>query len=121
MTTKLITCRCCPFGCQIEITSEEGVIYQIDGNNCLKGDHFAEQESGMQSRILTFGIKVKNGRYAQVEGITSKAFQLELRDKVISYLREIELEAPIKKGDILVLNLLGTDVSLLAKKDLPIK
>ena len=121
MTTVLIPCRCCPFGCQIEVTSEAGVIYQIEGNNCLKGDRYAEQESGMQHRILTFSVRVNNGKYANVQGITSKPFEISLRNKVISYLKEIELEAPIYKGDILVSNLLGTDISLLANMDLPIK
>ncbi len=121
METVLIPCRCCPFGCQIEVTSEAGTIYEINGNNCLKGDHYAEQESGMFSRILTFSIKVKKGKYAKVEAITSKALQLALRNRVISYLQGIELEAPLYKGDVLVENLLETDVDLLAKTDLPLK
>ena len=121
MTTVLIPCRCCPFGCQIEVTSEAGVIYQIEGNNCLKGDRYGEQESGNQYRILTFSIRVRNGKYANVQAITSKAFEVSLRNKVVSYLKEIEVEAPIYKGDILVSNLLGTDVCLLANTDLPMK
>lgn len=121
MKTELIPCRCCPFGCQIEVTSEDGVIYQIEGNNCLKGDRYSEQESGNQLRFLTFSIKVKNGKYANVRGITSKPFEISLRNKVISYLKEYELEAPIYKDDILIENLLGTDVCLLASTDLPLK
>ncbi len=121
MITVLIPCRCCPFGCQIEVTSEDGVIYQIDGNNCLKGDRYAEQESGNLYRILTFSVRVKNGKYANVRGRTSKAFEIGLRNKVISQLKEVELEAPINKGDILVSNLLGTGISLVAITDLPIK
>lgn len=68
LTTLLIPCRCCPLGYQIEVTSEDGVIYQIDGNNCLKGDRYAEQESGILYRILTFSVRVKNGKYANVRG-----------------------------------------------------
>jgi CxxC motif-containing protein len=117
----LIPCRCCPFGCQIEVTSEDGVIYQIEGNNCLKGDRYAEQESGIEYRILTFSVRVRNGKYANVRGITSKAFEIGLRNKVISQLKEIELEAPIYKGDILAGNLLGTGISLVAVTDLPVK
>jgi CxxC motif-containing protein len=117
----LIPCRCCPFGCQIEVTSEDGVIYQIEGNNCLKGDRYAEQESGIEYRILTFSVRVRNGKYANVRGITSKAFEIGLRNKVISQLKEIELEAPIYKGDILAGNLLGTGISLVAITDLPEK
>ncbi len=121
MNTVLIPCRCCPFGCQIEVTSEAGVIYQIEGNNCLKGDRYGEQESGNQYRFLTFSVRVKNGKYANVQGVTSKPFEISLRNKVISQLKEIELEAPIYEGDILVENLLGTEVFLLASMDLPIK
>lgn len=121
LKTQLIPCRCCPFGCQIEVTSEEGVIYQIEGNNCLKGDRYGEQESGNIYRFLTFSVKVKNGKYANVQGVTSKAFEIDLRNKVISFLKDYELEAPINKGDILVENLLGTDVCLLASMDLPLK
>lgn len=121
MINVLIPCRCCPFGCQIEVTSEDGVIYQIEGNNCLKGDRYAEQESGFDYRILTFSVRVRNGKYANVRGFTSKAFEIGLRNKVISQLKEFELEAPIQKGDILVSNLLGTGISLVAVTDLPVK
>ena len=121
MTTVIIPCRCCPFGCQIEVTTEGGVIYKIEGNNCLKGDRYGEQESGNQYRFLTFSVRVKNGKYANVQGITSKPFEISLRNKVISYLKEIELEAPISKFDVLVENLLGTNVCLLANMDMPLK
>jgi CxxC motif-containing protein len=120
LITVLIPCRCCPFGCQIEVASEDEVIYQIEGNNCLKGDRYAEQESGIKYRFLTFSVRVRNGKYANVRGITSKAFEIGLRNKVISQLKEFELEAPIHEGDVLVSNLLGTGISLVAVSDLPV-
>jgi CxxC motif-containing protein len=103
------------------MTSEEGVIYKIEGNNCLKGDRYGEQESGNKYRFLTFSVRVKNGKYANIRGITSKPFEISLRNKVISYLKEYELEAPIYKDNILAENLLGTDVCLIASMDLPLK
>ena len=121
MKTVLIPCRCCPFGCQIEVTSDEGVIYSIEGNNCLKGDRYAEQESGVLLRFLTFSVRVRNGKYANVQGITSKAMDIGFRNKVISYLKAVELEAPVYKGDTLVPGLLGSDISLVAMTDLPVK
>lgn len=105
----------------MEVTSEDGVIYQIEANNCLKGDRYAEQESGILYRILTFSVRVKNGKYANVRGMKSKPFEIGLRNKVISQLKDIELEAPIYKDDILVSNRLVTGISLLALTALPVK
>ena len=102
-------CIICPRGCSLtaEIT-ENGV--QVSGNACPKGEEYAINECTNPVRTVTATVRVSN-RYntmASVKTVTPVA-----KDKmmdVMAALREIQIQAPVKIGDIILKDVCGSDI-----------
>lgn len=44
MDRLTLTCRACPNGCQIEVEYEDGEVWDVSGNGCMKGMIYAQSE-----------------------------------------------------------------------------
>ena len=57
---KEFTCICCPLGCQITVTKENGQ-FVVTGNNCPKGEKYVKDEMTNPTRMVTSMVNVNNG------------------------------------------------------------
>ncbi|MDP4146165.1 MAG: DUF1667 domain-containing protein [Bacillota bacterium] len=114
----VLICTVCPKGCKMEIYKSNLEIYNISGYGCEKGKKYAEQEVINPSRILTTTVKIKNGHINRLpvrsEGTISKNQMI----KCIGVIREAEVEAPIKQGDVIIENILGSGINIIASKSI---
>ncbi len=113
-----IICIVCPVGCEIEVLTYEGRILSIKGNLCPRGAEYAKREALDPRRVLITVLKVRNGEFPVVPVKTSKPIPKPLIKKAIKVLSKIEVEAPIRRGNIVVENLLGTGVSVIATRSI---
>lgn len=116
--TKTMTCIVCPMGCQIDIELDEGKnILSIKGNTCKRGEAYVREEMSDPKRTLTSTVRIagaKHDVYLPVKtdgGIPkSKLFA------AMEALSRITVKVPVKRGDVIVDDLLGTGVALVAGK-----
>lgn len=102
-------CIICPRGCSLtaDIT-ESGV--KVSGNACPKGEEYAINECTNPVRTVTATVRVSN-RYntmASVKTVTPVA-----KDKmmdVMAVLRQTQIKAPVKIGDIILTDVCGSDI-----------
>jgi len=104
-----ITCIICPLGCKIHI-EEENNDFTFSGNICSKGEEYAIQEIKNPIRIVTTTVFVDNDnhRLLPVRSLVLKC---------IVELSKIKVKTPIKCGDIIYENILGTGVNIIASRD----
>lgn len=117
---KNIVCVACPMGCGITVEiSAEGEIISVTGNTCKRGDAYARTECTNPVRSLTTTVKVCGGIHPVVPcksaGPIPKGKVIECAEA----LREVEVKAPVKLGDVLVENVLGTGVNIVATNHCP--
>ena len=117
MTEKITqTCIICPMGCNMEVTldREKGIVESVLDNGCPRGAKYAEKELLNPTRTLTTTIKVLQGNLAVIP-VKSKD---ELpKDKLLQYMeviRRTSVKAPIKVGDILIKDILGSGIDIVA-------
>ena len=120
MTEKITqTCIICPMGCNMEVTldREKGIVENVLDNGCPRGAKYAEKELLNPTRTLTTTIKVLQGNLAVVP-VKSKD---ELpKDKLLQYMEVIRrtfVKTPIKVGDILIKDILGSGIDIVACAD----
>lgn len=120
MTEKITqTCIICPMGCNMEVTldREKGIVENVLDNGCPRGAKYAEKELLNPTRTLTTTIKVLQGNLSVVP-VKSKD---ELpKDKLLQYMeviRRTSVKAPIKVGDILIKDILGSGIDIVACAD----
>jgi len=118
MEDNKIICVSCPMGCRMTIQSKDGKIISITGNTCPKGIKYAEEEFVNPLRILPTTVKVIGGELPLVSVKTEKAIPKKLLLEAMVEIAEIEVNAPVKIGQVIKSDLLGTGVSLVATRNI---
>jgi len=118
MEGKEIICVSCPKGCRITVQNRGEEIISINGNDCPRGIKYVEEEFINPLRILPTTVKVVGGELPLVSVKTKKAIPKRLLLKAMVEIAEIEVKAPIKIGQIIKDDLMGTGVSLVATRNI---
>ncbi|MDY7041344.1 MAG: DUF1667 domain-containing protein [Chloroflexota bacterium] len=116
--TKII-CITCPVGCTLEVTHEGKTVVEVDGNQCKKGVDYAEGELTDPRRMVTSTVRVQGGVHPLVPVYTAAPIPKPLIFSLLSELRRVELRAPVKVGQVVLGDALGTGVDVLASRNLP--
>ena len=124
MSEKIpLTCIICPMGCSMEVeveTSADGKkkVLSVKDNGCKRGEQYAAKELINPTRTLTTTIKVEGGQLPLVPvktaGEVPKASLLQCMEVV----RRASCKAPIKRGDVLIYDIIGTVVYVVACADI---
>ena len=113
---KEFTCICCPLGCQIIAAKEKGQ-YVITGNNCPKGEKYVKDEMTNPTRMVTSMVPVTGGEIPVVSVKTKEAIPKDKIKDCIETLKGVSVKAPVKIGDIILENVCGTGISVIATKN----
>ena len=117
MEHKDLTCICCPLGCQITVELENGEVVSVTGNTCMRGDDYARTEVTSPTRIVTSTVKVTGGKSSMVSVKTKSDIPKEKIFECVKVLKVVEVQAPIAIGDVVLSNVAGTGVDIVATKD----
>ena len=122
MQTKMMNCINCPLGCELTVTVDaEGKLVSVAGNTCPRGAQYARDEITAPTRMLTSTVKIKNGFLPLLPVVSGGRLP---KDKVLACaeaLRHVEVTAPVQAGAVVVKNILGLGVDIIASRDLRVK
>ena len=118
METKKIelTCIGCPMGCQLTATIENGVVTAVTGNTCKRGDSYARKECVAPARTVTGTVRVSGGALPVVSVRTAGEVPKEKVLDVARALCRVQLTAPVQAGDVVIPDVLGTGVDVVATR-----
>jgi len=115
-----ITCISCPMGCDVELEIDDNdQITCMEGASCKAGEKYVKNEYYNPTRILPTTARVKNGVLPLVPVKSKDPLPKELLKKAMREIAKIELEAPVKLGDLVVENILDTGVNIVATREMP--
>ncbi|MGC9502388.1 DUF1667 domain-containing protein [Baaleninema sp.] len=112
-------CIGCPMGCRLEVEEAEGEIVEVRGFSCRRGEAYAKQEHVAPQRMVTTTVRVENGLWARLPVKTTDAIPKELMWELCDKLHQLTLQAPIKRGEVVLKNALGTGVDVVSSRDMP--
>ncbi|MBE5842330.1 MAG: DUF1667 domain-containing protein [Butyrivibrio sp.] len=120
MEKRELTCIGCPMGCQLTVSMDGGKVTEVTGNTCQKGDIYARKEVVNPTRIVTSTIRITGG---DKERISVKTASDIPKDKIFDVMKDIDaavVTAPAHIGDVLVQNVAGTGVDVIATRNVEI-
>jgi CxxC motif-containing protein len=117
-----ITCISCPMGCDVELEIDDNnQIECMEGATCKAGEKYVKNEYYNPTRILPTTARVKNGVLPLVPVKSQDPIPKGLLKKAMVEIARVELEAPVKLGDVVVENILDTGVNIIATREMPRK
>ena len=111
---KEIICTVCPTGCTIRVEGENGNISSIEGFSCPRGKVYAENEFISPVRILTSTAKVKSAKTPLVAVRSKTPVPKDKLFQCMDEIRKLDLDTPVNRGDVLIANICGTGVDIVA-------
>jgi CxxC motif-containing protein len=111
---KTITCIICPLGCEITVNGEKENVRSMTGQNCKRGEEYARNEFIHPLRILTSTVKVTGSKVPLTAVRTNKPMPKELLFQAMDEIRKVEVPVPVKRGDVIIANILGTGIDIIA-------
>lgn len=119
MAEVSIICIGCPKGCKITLThDDQNQILSVSGYGCKNGEEYAKNEFTAPVRIFTSTVKVCGGELPLVPVKTKNPVPKNMLMECARESCRIEVQAPVKIGDVVKSNLCGTGVDLVAARNI---
>ena len=114
---KDIRCIICPTGCLVHVENINGELI-IEGYSCKRGIEYAREEFVAPKRILTTTMQVENGFLPLIPVRSDKPMPKEKLGDALKEIAQTVANVPIKMGDILIENVVGLEINIIASRDL---
>lgn len=118
MEQRELTCIGCPLGCPLTVTLENGAVQSVQGNTCPRGDAYARKEVTAPTRIVTSTVKVTDGTLPAVSVKTAGDIPKGKIFDCVRALKDVAVPAPVVIGQVIVPDVAGTGVAIVATKNI---
>lgn len=118
--TRIMNCIMCPLGCEMTVTIEDGAVTGVTGNTCPRGPKYAHDEVVAPKRMLTSTVRVNGGLLPFVPVVSKTTLPKERILDCAAALRQVIVEAPVSEGQVIVENILGLGVDIVASRSMEV-
>ena len=110
-------CVTCPVGCSLDVLVEGSELKGIQGHACKRGITFVQEELTAPKRVLTTTVRVQGGTLPLVPVRSSGPLPKGVLLQVASQLRQLVLQAPVSAHQIVIHDVLHTDVDIITSRE----
>jgi CxxC motif-containing protein len=118
MQTTNVTCVICPKGCNIEVDHEnrdgKEVVLAVRNNKCPRGYKYASAEVVNPERVLTSTVRLAGGTYPRLSVKSEHPVPKTSLFDCMREIRKVSVTSPVKMGDIIIENVAGTGINIVA-------
>lgn len=114
---KELICIVCPKGCHLKVDEQNG--YAVTGNACPRGAEYGKKELQNPTRTLTSTVRVQGAALSRLPVKTDKEIPKAMVQKAVRLLDGVTVNAPVKVGDVVLKDILGTGAAFVATRSLP--
>lgn len=112
-----LTCINCPLGCQLKVTIADGAVVSVEGNTCKRGETYGRKEVTNPTRIVTSSVPVTGSATERMVSVkTASDVPKEKVFAIVSALADVRLQAPVALGDVVLADVCGTGVDVVATR-----
>lgn len=115
---KTLNCIMCPMGCELTVTIEDGNVTEVTGNTCPRGAKYGHDEIMSPTRMLTTTVRIAGGQLALLPVVSKSVLPKGRILDCARELRNVKVKAPVKAGDVIVADILGLGVDIVASRDM---
>lgn len=113
---KELVCIVCPRGCRLTVDEDNG--YAVTGNSCPRGEAYGKAELIHPTRVVTSTVRCTGGSRPRCPVKTNGPVPKDKMFDVVAALDGVDLTAPIHIGQVVIPNVCGTGVDIVATKNI---
>lgn len=114
-----LVCINCPVGCRLAVDLDENCeFYSVTGNSCPRGAIYAKEEIMLPKRMLTTTVRTNSDVHPCLPVVSVRPVPKELLLDCITFLKGVKIKLPVKKDEIIAMDILGTGVDIVASRSL---
>lgn len=110
---KELICIVCPRGCHLKVDTELEI---VTGNSCKRGEIYGLNEVKNPTRIVTSTVKIDGCDNMVIPVKTEEPIPKGMIFDVMKEINKASIKLPIKVGDVIIENVLGTGVNIVSAK-----
>lgn len=114
MKIRELTCINCPLGCQLKVEMNGDEIISVSGNTCKRGEVYARKEVVSPTRTVTSTVSVEGGVHPVVPVKTKGDIPKSEIFDCMKEINKVSVCAPVHIGDVIIKNVLGSGVDVVA-------
>jgi CxxC motif-containing protein len=111
--TELI-CINCPRGCHLKVDEK----LNVTGNFCPRGAAYGKQEVTNPVRTVTSTVRIEGAELPLCPVKTATAAPKGKMKDIMASINEVKLVAPVHIGDVVIKNVCGTGVDVVACRNM---
>ena len=112
---KELICIVCPNGCHLLVDEENGC--KVTGSACPRGEEYGRNELLHPVRVLTGTVRLHGGALARCPVKSNGAIPKAQLLHAAQALCEVDVTAPVRRGDVVLADVCGTGVDIVAARD----
>ena len=103
------TCVVCPWGCQLKAQGDK-----ISGYSCTRGLKYAQREQTDPRRSISGSVRIIGAVNNVLPVKTSEPIPKDLLLDAARLLHTVTVHPPVRTGDVIIPNILGTGIDFVA-------
>ena len=115
---KELVCIGCPRGCQLKIEKNNRDEWVVSGNTCKRGEAFAISEMTAPKRTICSVVKTAFPETPVLPVRVSADIPKERIFDVMAQLRTVTVTERIGRGDVVIPNVLGLGIDIIATSNI---
>jgi len=117
LQTQQIICVACPKGCRLNI-QRDGDQVLVSNQGCKRGVEYANGEVKDPRRMVATTVSIQGGRHPLLPVYTAAPFPKARIMDLLTKLRSMQVQAPVKEGQVILENALDTGIPIIASRDM---
>ena len=119
MEEKNFICTACPMGCKLIVRMEGDEVVKILGQRCRRGETYGRQEAIAPQRMVASTVRISGGLHPLLPVYTKGSIPKRRITDVLAAIRAVEVKAPVSATQVIIPNVIGTGVDVIASRDMP--
>jgi|LAHS01.1.fsa_nt_gb CxxC motif-containing protein len=115
MAIKELICINCPRGCHLTVDDQ---LLTVKGNFCPRGAAYGKQEVTNPTRTVTSTVRISGAELPLCPVKTAQPIPKGKMSDIMVSINKITLTAPVHIGDVVIPNVCGTGIAVVATRNM---
>ena len=113
-----VICVTCPRGCTLEARKDGETVLDVLGGGCKRGKEYVKSELTDPRRMVATTVRIDGTQHPLLPVYTSMPFPKKRIPELLCELRTIQVKAPVEMGEVVLADVLGTGIDVLASRSM---